>query len=106
MAGIQNFTSGQAVGIASVSSTSSSVALPKAGSNAGMVENTGLVRLWIWFGSSTVTAVAINGSTPVNGIGIAPGMKMTVGIPIDATHVAAVTASSTSSFEINVGEGA
>lgn len=80
-----------------VTSTTGNVALAGSG-NQLLVKNVGATECFLTVGSSTVEATTANMSVP-------PGEIAVYTIPISATHVAAITASSTTTLRLARGEG-
>lgn len=64
------------------------------------VMNNGTATAWIKFGDVTVAA------TLAAGIPVGPGVTEVQGIPVDATHVAAIAAGATGKIYFTPGTGA
>ncbi len=85
-----------------VTTTSANVALPSDG-NTLLVQNIGASAAWIKAGNSAVAATASTG----DGICIPSGKSVPVRInPQSDTHLAAITAASTTTLSISVCRGA
>jgi len=88
----------------SVSSASARVALPLSTRQVMITTIVNDPMCFVEFGTSGVTAVVPSGgtvgATPVNG-----GDAQMFSVPLNATHVAAITASGTATLYITPGEG-
>ena len=95
-------------GTVAVTTTSQAIALQGAG-GALLVKNVGSTECFIAVGSSTVTATAAAAAPATDAtdgsMSIPAGEIGTYSIPVTATHLAAVTASGTTTLRVSRGEG-
>ena len=89
---------GQAVNVASVTTTSAASAIGE-GSKSLVVTNTGSTNA-VYLRTGTSTAVATTADYV-----IMPNAQVSISKPQDHTHIAYITASSTSSLHVIPGEG-
>lgn len=95
-------------GTIAVTTTSQRIALQGAGSVV-LVANVSTVECFIAVGSSTVVAVAAAASPATDAtdgsMSIPPNTSATFSIPDTATHLAAVTAATTTTLRVSRGDG-
>ncbi len=70
-----------------------------------LITNAGTNMAFISFGATTQTTVIPVAGTPANGIPVLPGTQVSYTLPLNATHIGALTASSTTTLYVTGGEG-
>lgn len=91
-------------GTIAVTSSNARLALPKGGNNV-YVANVGSTECFIAFGDVTVAAVAGGNTTALAGsMSIPPGFTASLSMGAN-THIAAITASSTTTLRVTRGDG-
>ncbi len=70
-----------------------------------IITNSGTNVAFISFGTTPQTTVIPVAGTPANGMPILPGTQVSFTLPLNATHMGALTASSTTTLYATGGEG-